>query len=146
MGTRSGKDSASRSNQDKRVYTSSNNTSDQINESNPEQKKSQTKYNSPSVPKISIDTPHKNDKSETLREALIRDIGDDLSDFEMDFITNFIAISGTAISYSGSKKEQQVSFNEFIDNMIHKFPNLAMKLSSVQLNNTMSYLKQFSEN
>ena len=145
MGARSDRDSDSHKNREKRIYTSSKRSPNKEDEVLFESTSIEREYQSTSVPTISLNSSITTKKSETLKEALIRDIGEDLSDLEMDFISKFIAISGTMISYSGTKKEQKANFNKFIDSMIHKFPNLAMKLSSVQLNYTMNYLKQSME-
>ena len=140
METRPGKDSDSRNNRDKRIYTSSDNSTDPEDGEHLGQTNVERKYETTSVPKISLNTTNKSREPESLKEALIRDVGEDLSELEMDFISKFIAISGTTISYSGTMKEQKANFNKFVDSMILKFPNLAMKLSSVQLNYTMNFL------
>lgn len=145
MGTRSEEDSDSQKSLDKRIYTSSKKTTDRDDEFHFESKNTQREYQITTIPKISFTTSKIDIKSETLKEALIRDIGEDLSELEFDFISKYIAISGTTLSYSGTKNEQKANFNKFIDDMIHKFPNLAMKLSSVQLNYTMNFLKQSME-
>lgn len=145
MGTRSDKDSDSQKNRKERMYASSEKTTVRDDEFHLQLNNAKREYQITSVPKISLTTSKVNIKSETLKEALIRDIGEDLSELELDFVSKYMAISGTTLSYLGTKKEQKINFNKFVDDMIHKFPNLAMKLSSVQLNYTMNFLKQTME-
>ncbi|MHA2032551.1 MAG: hypothetical protein ACW99A_19060 [Candidatus Kariarchaeaceae archaeon] len=105
----------------------------------------QTEYKLSSIPEIPKSVQSANRDPETLKEVLIRDIEKDLSDLDIEFVSKFIATSGTTISYSGTKKEQKSSFNKLIDSLIHQFPHLSMKLASVQLNYTLNYLIQAAE-
>lgn len=124
---------------DKRQYTRVDETENFAENDQFQSLSNQKKYLNPSVPKIQPKFSS-NNKSETLREALVRDIGENMSDLDIDFISKFIAVSGTTISYAGTKEEQDANFNKLIDSMIHQFPHLGVKLSAVQLNYTLNHL------
>ncbi|MFV2015992.1 MAG: hypothetical protein ACC656_11215 [Candidatus Heimdallarchaeota archaeon] len=145
MGNKSGVESNSKKNREKRNYSNSANTQNYEIETNPEQNNIKKEYKLDSIPEISLNTEITNKRSETLKEAIVRDIGEVMSEFEIEFVSKFIAISGINFSYSGTKEEQDATFNILIDSIIHKFPQLAIKLSPVQLNYTLKHLIQSFE-